>query len=408
MIRFLARRVHYGWVIVAACFGVTLIMGETFWSFGVFLKPLSNEFGWTRAEFSTAYSVFMATYAISSVLTGRFADRYGPRYVLLASAVLVSSGLALSSLITDINQMRAFFGVIGLGAGGTWAVPTSTVMRWFTRAHGLALGIVTAGVGVGALIFAPFINYLIERSGWRQAFLITGMVSLGIVLLCVLFLVDSPEKIGLKPYGEASRSAPPARAKLGTREAVRMGAFWGVILAGCIGAFGFNALSVHFVALATDMGISPAPAAGAQGLIGGFSLVGRVGGGVFAERKGWRLLLGLAFAGTVASVLLLFFLKSLFLVYVFALVFGAAHGARMISSTGILGHYFGMHSVGELIGILNGVSTILGALGPILAGVVFDRTGSYFPALAVFVIFYLVALVAILRLRRPISTSPSP
>ncbi len=402
MHKYLGRRFHYGWVIVAACFGVTMIMGETFWSFGVFLKPLSQEFGWSRAQFSSAFSIFMITYAISSFVMGRLTDRYGPRYVLLASAAMVGAGLALSSLMGSINQMRFYFAVIGLGAGGTWTVPTSTVLRWFSGRQGLALGIVTAGVGVGALFFAPLINFLIEVFGWRTAFLVTGALSFGIVLLCLLFLVDTPQKIGLRPYGEAARASVTPARRFKTSEALRTVPFWTIVTVTCIGGFAFNALSVHLVAYATDTGISPGAAAAAQGLIGGISIFGRIGGGLFAEKKGWELLLELAFIGMAVSVAWLFFLKSLPALYAFALVFGASHGARMISSTGILGHYFGMRSVGELIGILNAVSTFTGSAGPFLTGLVFDKTGSYLPALAVFVVLYLVAIAAaFLKLRPP-------
>lgn len=401
MHKFLSSRLHYGWVIVAASFGITMIMGETFWSFGIFLKPLAEEFGWSRALFSTGYAAFMVAYAVSSFVMGRLADRYGPRYVLLASGIMVGGGLALSSLITNINQMRLFFALVGLGAGANWTVPTSTVMRWFTKRQGFALGIVTAGVGVGALVFAPLINFLIEHYSWRQAFLIIGILSFGIVLLCLLFLEASPQKMGIAPYGEPGKEAPPARNRWTTGEALHTFPFWGIISLGCIGALVFNGLSVHLVAYAIDTGISPSAAAAAQGLIGGFSILGRVGGGVFAEKKGWGIELVIAFTGMAMAVAWLFFLRNLMVLYLFALVFGACHGTRMIANTGSIGAFFGTRSAGELIGILNAFGTLVGALGPVLAGLIFDHSGSYSMALSAFIFLCLVATALAFQLHPP-------
>ena len=163
--------IFYGWFVVAACFAVTLSLGETFWTFGVFFKPLEDGFGWSRALVSSGYTAFLLGYTISVVTAGRLADRYNPRPIILASALLSGLGISLCSQTQSINQLRFFLFIAGLGAGASWSVPTSVVQRWFYKEKraGLALSIVSAGVGVGALIFAPLINYLILNYGWRNA-----------------------------------------------------------------------------------------------------------------------------------------------------------------------------------------------------------------------------------------------
>ncbi|MBI4333222.1 MAG: MFS transporter [Chloroflexi bacterium] len=402
MIRFLSSRVYYGWVVVFACFGTTMILGETFFSFGVFLKPLSEEFGWSRALFSSAYSAFMVSYGVSSFVLGRLADRYGPRYMLLASAIMVGGGLALASLATGINQMRLFFAIVGLGAGGTLTVPASTALRWFTgRRQGLALGIVSAGVGVGAMVFAPLINYLIENYDWRQAFLVAGIISFALVFLCLLFIVETPQKLGLAGEGRQDSSPQTSPQEWTGQEAMRTGPLWLVIAMACIGGFAFNGISVHLVAYAIDAGISSAVAAAAQGLIGGFSILGRIGGGILAQKKGWGFQMTIAFVGTTAAAASLFFPGPPLVLYLFSLVFGACHGMRMTAQTGLMATLFGTRSAGELIGLLNAVSTILGAFGPVFAGAFFDRTESYLPAFSFFIFLYLAAIVMALRLKPP-------
>ncbi|MDP2718215.1 MAG: MFS transporter, partial [Dehalococcoidia bacterium] len=283
--------------------------------------------------------------------------------------------------------------------GVTWTVPTSTVLRWFKKRQGFALGIVTAGVGFGALIFAPLLNYLIQSYGWRQTFLITGILSFGIVAFSSAFFIYSPEKLGLKPYGESLTGQKRVTENWTTRDAVRMLPFWSLIVMASIGAFGFNAISVHLIPYTTDMGILSTAAAAAQGLIGGFSILGRLGIGFIAERWGWKAGLVMAFTATCASTVWLLLLSNLPMLYAFTFVFGVAHGLRMPSQTGIMGTYFGTRSAGELIGILNAIGTGVGAMGPYFAGLVFDRNGSYVPALYVIVLVYVVSVFLALKFR---------
>ena len=171
-------KLFYGWFVVGACFAVILIQGAAMWTFGVFLKPLANEFGWSRALVSSGYTAFLIGYVVSVITTGRLADRYSPRPILLVSALLAGLGFFLCSQVHTITQIRAFLFIGGLGVGATWSVPTSTVQRWFfaRQRAGLALGIVVSGVGVGALIFAPLSNFLILNYGWRGAYLVIGIL----------------------------------------------------------------------------------------------------------------------------------------------------------------------------------------------------------------------------------------
>ena len=145
-------RLDRGWLIVGACFCLTLTLGETFWTFGVFFKPLQQEFGWSRAAVSSIFTAFLLGYAISVIASGRLIDRYSPKPLLLGSALLIVSGLCCCSVGTSLNHFRIFLFVVGLGSGATWSAPTSIVQRWFygSKKAGLALGIVASGVGLGA------------------------------------------------------------------------------------------------------------------------------------------------------------------------------------------------------------------------------------------------------------------
>jgi len=158
----LLKKVHnktsfQAWLIVAACFTTTLVIGETFHSLGVFFKPLENELATSRSLISSGYTTFMIGVAISSIVAGRLVDIFNPRPILLVCATLAGGGIMLCSQIGNIEHLRLFYFISGLGVGATWSVPGSTVQRWFygKKKAGLALAIVISGAGAGGLIFAP-------------------------------------------------------------------------------------------------------------------------------------------------------------------------------------------------------------------------------------------------------------
>jgi len=371
----------YRWLVVGACFCLTLTMGETFWTFGVFFKPLQQEFNWSRASVSSISTAFLLGYAISVIASGRLVDRYNPKPVLLVSALLIVSGFCLCSAGTAIIHFRLFLFIVGLGSGAMWAVPNATVQRWFymKKNAGLALGIVTSGVGAGALVFAPLINFLIQGYGWRSTFLILGILFGLVVVLATLLLRPVPRSIvvtgkGTEGVGFRGGDHVPAGKRW-----YASWAFAAILFVAVVGIFTFQVISTHMVPHATDMGISPSAAAAALGLMGGFSIPGRMLSGFFSARLGWHRLLSFAYFGTGASMLCLWLLKDIWMLHIFAFSYGVFHGVRISAQVGLLPEIFGMRSVGELIGITAAAGQLIGALAPYAAGALFDATGSYSP-----------------------------
>lgn len=372
----------YGWVIVGACFCLTLSLGETFWTFGVFFKPLQQEFGWSRALVSSIFTGFLLGYAVSVIASGRLVDRYNPRPVLLVSALLIFSGLCLCSVGATITHFRLFLFIVGLGSGATWAVPNATVQRWFSgrRDAGLALGIVTSGVGTGALVFAPLVNFLIQNYGWRTTFLTLGIL-FGAVVGGATFVLRPPPRdmvvMGKGPGGAGIRRDGPVPA------GNRLYASWtfaAILFVSIIGVFTSQIIFIHMVPHATDVGISPSAAAAALGLIGGFSIPGRLLSGLFSGWVGWHRLLAFSYFGTGASMVCLWLLKDMWMLHLFAISYGVFHGVRISSMVGVLPEIFGMRSVGELIGVSSAAGQLIAALAPYAVGALFDATGSYSPA----------------------------
>jgi len=373
-------KIFYGWFIVAACFVATFTCGEALWAFGVFFKPMEKEFGWSRALISSGYIGFLFGYAISAMAAGKLADRYSPRPILFLSACLAGLGVSMCSLVQNINQLRFFLLIGGLGAGGTFSVPTSLVQRWFYRKPqaGLALGIVVAGVGVGALVFTPLVNYVILISGWRNSYLIVGILFFCTIGLSSLILKRSPAGPTIILEGAESISNPIRSQGLTMAQILLNPSFIAITFIHCSVTFAFHTVSVHLIPYATDIGVTSTISAIALGLLGGFSVPGRIISGIIADRVGWQRIFILSQFGLALFILWLSMVKTVWMLYFFVLFYGICHGTRIAAHVGILGEFFGMNSLGAIIGIITAVGVSAGAFAPYLAGFIFDITGSYF------------------------------
>ena len=399
-------KIFYGWFIVAACFIATFTCGEAVWSFGVFFKPMEKEFGWSRALISSGYTGFVLGYAISAMVAGRLADRYSPRPILFLSACLAGLGVSMCSQVQSINQLRFFLLIGGLGAGGTFSVPTSLVQRWFyKKPHaGLALGVVLAGIGVGAIVFTPLVNYFILLSGWRNAYLVVGIVFFCTITLSSLIVKDSPAKTIIILEGAENMSNPVRNRDLTTAQILLNPSFIGITLIACSVSFAFHTVSVHLVPYAIDIGVTPTISALALGLLGGFSVPGRIISGFIADRVGWQKIMITSLFGLALLILLLSILKAVWMLYCFVLFYGMFHGSRVSSHVGILGEFFGMSSLGEIIGISMAISMFTGAFAPYLAGLIFDSTGSYFIAFMIVMMLLLGGGIIATVITKPVQT----
>jgi MFS family permease len=395
----------YGWFVVGACFAVILIQGAAMWTFGVFLKPLANEFGWSRALVSSGYTAFLIGYVVSVITTGRLADRYSPRPILLVSALLAGLGFFLCSQVYTITQIRTFLFIGGLGVAATWSVPTSTVQRWFfaRQRAGLALGIVVSGVGVGALIFAPLINFLILNYGWRGAYLVIGILFFTIITASSWVVKPSPVTIETGSEGPETRLNRISIHGWTTRKILTTPSFAGITFSNCAVIVAFQTISAHLVPYATDVGISSTASAAAIGLFGGFSIPGRIISGHLSDRIPWQRILALSLFGMALFILWLLFLKRVWMLYCFVFFYGICHGSRVSAYLGILGEFFGMRSLGELIGITMAIGMFIGAFAPYVAGFIFDTTGSYLVVFMIMAILLLSGGIIAHAIRKPVA-----
>lgn len=405
-------RVFRGWFIVAACFLLTLILGQAYFSFGIFFRPLQDDLSLSRTTVSSAYTFFLIGVAISILVAGRLVDRMWPIPIVLATSLLTGAGISLCSQAHSINQLRACLLMAGMGVGPIWTVACSTVTRWFDgrKRAGLALAITSTGEGFGAVIFAPLANYLIRTCGWRDAFLYMGIMAFIIILTSALILLWHSRRETTETPNSFRPPCAAHRQGVGIGKIVTSPSFIGIALAISAAIMAFQALSVHLVPYATDTGIPPTAAAVALGCVGGFSILGGLMVGFISDAVGWQRTLVLTLFGMGLSMIWLVFLGSTWMLYCFVFLWGMLYGARGPAGVGILGQHFGLGSLGLLIGIVTAMGMVAGGVAPSVAGFMFDRTGAY--SLVFFVIMAMLFGSALMVMaiggRRPPSDGEGP
>jgi len=357
---------------------------------------------------SGAFSLAAVLRGLAAIVVGDLTDRFGPRVVVTICGLFLGLGYLLMSQATAIWQLYLFYGVLtGIGMSGPGVPLLTTIARWFITRRGLMTGIVFAGIGLGTVIVPPVANYLISSYDWRTSYLILGGSILALNSLAAQFLRFDPAQIGQVPLG--SRTENGQHSVMETRaftlkEAVKFSQFWAVCLIYLCFGFCLFATMVHVAPHVTDLGISPTHAANIIATIGLVSIIGKVGIGLVIDRIGSRLAFIIGFGTMVLSFLWLMIAEETWMLYLFAVLFGFAYGAGITPQSTVIAELFGLSSLGLIMGVALFSFTIGAAIGPLLAGYIFDVFFSYRIA---FLIFSAVALLGIIitMLLKPLVSS---
>ncbi len=396
MIKIKRQPLFYGYTIILASFFIQAIVWGISNSFGVFFAPLISEFNWSRATISGAASICFLVHGLSSMLMGNLNDRLGPRLIMSTCGIFLGLGYFLMTKINLAWQLYLFYGlVVGIGLGGIDVIPLSTVARWFKKRRGLMSGIIKVGTGVGMLIMPFFITWLLKDYGWRSSFTVLGFIIMISVIFFAQFLVRDPvlkaQSIDNKTSPE-SRDLNKAEEGLTFPEAIRTRQLWTICAIYFIILLCVYTILIHIVQHAIDLGIPAAVAAGVLATVGGVSISGRFLMGGAGDKIGEKsaLLICLLFLLTALSWLMI--AKTLWMFYLFAIIYGFAHGGFFSLVSPLIAKLFGTRSHGLLYGIIIFSSTIGGAIGPFMAGYIFDSTRSY---KTVFLILTVLCIIAI-------------
>jgi len=325
---------YYGWVIVAICTVNLILSAGVMYSYGVFFKHLAASFEWTRAVTSGIYSVLFLFHGASAMPMGWLVDRAGPRKTLMLCGFITGLGLILTSQITALWQIYITFGVlVGIGTSGLFPVGMATTARWFPERRGLALGIVSAGIGLGTLLLVPAVERLIAAYGWSVAYIVLGVITLVVVVPGALFLWRDPEaKLrGRKQTGEVLPVASQIDSETGITlgDAVRRKPLWMLVAIFFLFVFSLQMVMVHLVNYATDLGIDSLVAATFLSVLGFTSVLGRLLMGAASDRIGSHNALVICCVVMVASLVLLMFTREIWTFYLFSAIFGFAYGGEV-------------------------------------------------------------------------------
>jgi MFS family permease len=377
----------------------------TYNTFGIFLKPLSLELGLTRAATSGTYALVFLLYGFLGIFAGRLTDKLGPKVVMIGCGILLGLGYLLMSRVSSVWQFYLFYGVVvGVGMGGTDTPVLSTVARWFAMKRGTVTGITKAGAGVGMVIMPLLAGWLISNYGWRNAYAVIGMIAMIGIVLVALLLKRDPAQIGQLPDGVEKMRETDSNIEVrqfSLRRVIATRQFWIFSVVWFIVSFTTISILAHIAAHATDLGISTTTAFTVLSTVGGASILGRLGLGSISDRLGNKSTLFIAFALSTAAFIVIQFAREAWMFYLFAVLEGVSHGAFYALISPYLAQLFGLSSLGAILGVVIFIGTIGGAIGPVLAGRIFDITGSYQSFFLLCLALSIVAIILMIFLRQP-------
>jgi MFS family permease len=384
----------YGWIIIAVTF-VTMAIGvNARTAFSLFFPPIIDEFGWERGITAGAFSFGFVVSAAVSPLIGRLMDRFGPRAVMELGAALMAGGLLLAPLTTRPWHLYVTIGVL-VGAGSIclgYSGQSLFLPNWFNRRRGLAIGLAFAGVGVGSVTLLPWVQLMIEQTGWRTACTAMGLLVLVVLAPINLLLRKRPEDIGLRPDGDAAPSASSAKPVSNVVDhdwaaidwtlsrALATSRFWWLATGYFGGLYIWYAVQVHQTKYLLDIGFSPSVAVWALGAVSLLGIPGQILLGHVSDRVGREWIWSascLGFAICFAVLIALSHYPTVLLVYVMVLAQGAlGYGLTSIMGAVVVEIFQGRH-YGSIFGTIMVAALAGGAAGPLVTGVLHDLSGNY-------------------------------
>lgn len=361
-------------ILLTACCGVFVSFASILvFTFSVFLKPLTAAFGWSRGQVSLAFTAAVLSVAACSPLIGRLLDRYPARRIVIpCTAMYGLAFFSLAFLTPYIAHLLCVFVVLGIvGNGTTQLAYARVVSTWFDRERGRALAAVMAGSGIGSMIFPPIAQVLISVYGWRLAYGVLGSIILLVGLpLATAFLYEPDTR-------QSERRFRPAGENESIWRSMFSFPFLAILMALLLFSFATNGLNAHWDALLTDRGFPVAQAAMVLSVAGLATLASKLSTGYLLDRFFAGRAVAVLLAACAGGFLFVVYGQTTWLAFAAALLIGIGMGAESDAVPYLLTRYFSLRKFGELYGYTWTVYAIAGALGPLVMGAMFDRTGSY-------------------------------
>jgi MFS family permease len=417
------KKIFYGWwIVVAAAFNHFFGGGTFYYGFTVFFNPIKNAFGWTSAATSLAFTFQKLEQGVLGPLAGYLVDRVGPRKLMFFGWIITGFGFIVMSRINSLWVFYCAFLIIATGQSFASGLMSNTaIANWFQKKRSRALSFSFIGPGVSGLL-APVLAFFIIKYGWRDTLFVTGIGLWAVGLPLSLVMRHKPAQYGYLPDGDSpSWTEQTSRAKDQTpaetrevnsntvtgstiKEALKTKAFWLLAGVGFFQQVGTSAVGVHVVPYLESVNVPTTVAAAAVTGITVCSLIGRLGFGLLGDYRNKRHLTAIALAVQAIGLLVFSFINGdvRWLLFLFLLTYGPGYGGPIPLRPAIYADYFGTKNYGTILGVTGIVSMIGGLLSPVIAGWIFDVTGSYRSAWQIFALVTVPAVPLIILARPPL------
>jgi MFS family permease len=407
------NRIYYGWFILATSFFLLFIGYGMRHTMGIFLKPILGEFQISRGIVSLAFSINLLGYGFSQPFAGRLTDRFGAKFVIMGSLLLLASSMLLLNVASSLWQVYALYGLMGVGSSGTaFVTHMGFISRWFPSRKATALAIANVGASLGQLAMVPLTMFFILNTGWRTTYLLLAALILLTTIPPTLLVLgrgkppDSREKTG-KPAQIRTRMAEPLTLNHWS-EAFRTLPFWQ--LAGSYFVCGYTVatLVVHLPAFVTDIGFSSTTAARVLAITGGVNVIGILIVGTLADRFGRKRPLAMTYFIRGLSYFFLLYVATISELYVFSVIIGISMLATIPPTSALTGDFFGPGIVSTVFGFITLSHQIGAAVSAFMGGILFDYTGSYQSAFLISGFLLMFATLCSLSIREGKTVQAAP
>jgi MFS family permease len=388
----LTRQERQGWLVVARLFvTLFLIFGSGYNTAGVFFTPLLKQFGWSRARLSLLTTTLALSAGLSIPLIGWLLDRVEARVVMTAGALLAGISFLMASQINSFAPLLAAYVVLGVGIAAATLLPCSMVVaNWFGARRGMALGLTMSGTSLGGMVMTLVADRAIRSGSWRTGYLTLAVPMFVIVVPLIMLVVRTRPGDSKLSVSEVADSLPG----LEVAEALRTRSFWMLALAQLFFAFAVSGMGLHLVPYLIGLGYAPARAALVLSVALGLGATGKLVMGSFADRISARIALFIDLILVAIGMTLVLGLNRPAMLFPFLLIYGLSFGAPLTLIPLAMAESLGLKRFGSLAGLAGVFNTIGAAIGPVLAGRLFDSTARYSTAFELFAIALLLGAAA--------------
>jgi sugar phosphate permease len=406
--------IFYGWWIVGvAVLAQFMGIGVSAYVTSIFFQAMFSDLGWSRGDLALSMSVGAVLAALVSPLVGASVDKHGANRIMAVSAFATGGCLILLGYIHELWQAFIVFSLLTVFRVGFVSIPVMTmVSNWFYRKRGRAMGIATAGQGLGGLILSPLSVFLIANLGWRFSWGVIGLLTWVVMIPPSLLIAkqkpevmglladgDTPEVERLSPADSKSEKETPGKNKTALKDIFRMPAFWFIALLNVLYLFGHVSIFQHGFSMFTDQGISAVTVGTMIGILGLFSLCGKIALGFLSDKISVRIAMMLALLLAAVSILPLFLVEQIWGDWLFIVFWGFWECGVIALQPILVANCFDRAIMGKMLGIFSIFSVLPQLIGAPFMGYIFDSTGSYNLALFVFIICYLISAVLVFFIR---------